>query len=91
MAPWRFDFQGENVSEMVENSAKENADSPCVGICTTLFDDVCRGCGRTMGEVSNWVFFSAEEKQQVWQRIRAQGYPQQTPLPDISPTRYVDK
>jgi len=61
--------------------ALENADSPCVGICTTLFDDVCRGCGRTLNEVSNWVFFSAQEKQQVWQRIRAQGYPQKDPSP----------
>jgi predicted Fe-S protein YdhL (DUF1289 family) len=26
-------------------------------------------------EVSNWVFMTDEEKQVVWQRIRAQGYP----------------
>ena len=50
-------------------------DSPCIAVCSTLFDDVCRGCGRTAGEVSNWVFLSPEEKQVVWARIRAQGYP----------------
>jgi predicted Fe-S protein YdhL (DUF1289 family) len=50
-------------------------DSPCVAVCSTLFDDVCRGCGRTAMEVSNWVFMSDAEKQLVWQRIRAQGYP----------------
>jgi predicted Fe-S protein YdhL (DUF1289 family) len=50
-------------------------DSPCVAVCSTLFDDVCRGCGRTAMEVSNWVFLSPEEKQQVWIRIRAEGYP----------------
>ncbi|GAM51867.1 hypothetical protein EBME_0330 [bacterium endosymbiont of Mortierella elongata FMR23-6] len=27
------------------------------------------GCGRTAFEVSNWVFFSDEEKRLVWQRI----------------------
>jgi len=75
----------------VNEIIKENADSPCVGICTTLFDDVCRGCGRTMGEVSNWVFFSAEEKQQVWQRIRAQGYPQTEAQSDLSPVSDADK
>lgn len=51
------------------------ADSPCVAICSTLFDDVCRGCGRTVMEVSNWVFMTAEEKRVVWDRILAEGYP----------------
>lgn len=50
-------------------------DSPCVAVCSTLFDDICRGCGRTAMEVANWVQMSPEEKQVVWQRIRAQGYP----------------
>ena len=50
-------------------------DSPCVAVCSTLFDEICRGCGRTAMEVSNWVFMTEEEKQIVWHRIRAQGYP----------------
>lgn len=50
-------------------------DSPCVAICSTLFDEICRGCGRSAMEVSNWVFMTEEEKQIVWTRIRAQGYP----------------
>jgi predicted Fe-S protein YdhL (DUF1289 family) len=49
------------------------SDSPCIGVCTTLYDDVCQGCGRTLGEVSNWVFLSQEEKDSVWKRIRADG------------------
>jgi len=44
-------------------------DSPCIGICSTLFDEVCIGCGRTAFEVANWVFFSDEEKRLIWQRI----------------------
>ena len=51
------------------------ADSPCVAVCSTLFDDICRGCGRTVMEVSNWVFMDDVEKQAVWVRIRAEGYP----------------
>ncbi|WP_345246226.1 DUF1289 domain-containing protein [Pigmentiphaga soli] len=51
------------------------ADSPCVAVCSTLFDEICRGCGRTAAEVANWVSMSDEEKRVVWVRIRAQGYP----------------
>ncbi len=29
------------------------SDSPCIGVCTTLYDEICQGCGRTLGEVSN--------------------------------------
>lgn len=50
-------------------------DSPCVAICSTLYDDICRGCGRTAMEVANWVFLDEEEKRAIWARIRAQGYP----------------
>ena len=48
-------------------------DSPCIGVCSTLFDEVCKGCGRTAGEVSNWVFMSDEEKRAVWTRIEQEG------------------
>ena len=53
-------------------SELNHPDSPCIGICTTLFDDVCQGCGRTAYEVSNWVFLSPAEKDAVWQRIIAE-------------------
>ena len=49
------------------------SDSPCIGVCTTLYDEICQGCGRTLAEVSNWVFYSPEEKATVWQRIRTDG------------------
>ncbi|SMC71866.1 DUF1289 domain-containing protein [Polynucleobacter kasalickyi] len=51
----------------------DTVDSPCIGICSTLFDDVCRGCGRTILEVSNWVAMDATEKKKVWERITAEG------------------
>jgi predicted Fe-S protein YdhL (DUF1289 family) len=40
-----------------------------------LFDDICRGCGRTVGEVAQWVFMNQAEKDAVWTRILAEGYP----------------
>jgi uncharacterized protein len=48
-------------------------DSPCIGVCSTLFDEVCKGCGRTAMEVANWVFMSDEEKRAVWVRIEREG------------------
>ena len=57
----------------MQNSARP--DTPCVAVCSTTFDDVCRGCGRTVEEVANWVFMSEEDKERVWVRITAEGYP----------------
>src|SRR5260364_434442 len=48
-------------------------DSPCIGVCSALFDEVCRGCGRTAFEVSNWVFFSAEESARYGRVLRGKG------------------
>lgn len=48
-------------------------DTPCIGVCSTLFDAKCKGCGRTQFEVDNWVFLSDEEKAAVWQRISQDG------------------
>lgn len=48
-------------------------DSPCIGICSTLFDEICQGCGRTAMEVANWVFFNEAEKRVIWERITQEG------------------
>lgn len=58
-----------NSAPLSQDSAESNQDSPCIGICSTLFDDECQGCGRTIAEVSNWVSMTAEEKKKVWVRI----------------------
>lgn len=50
------------------------SDTPCIAICSTAQgDDICRGCGRTFVEVTNWVIMTDEEKEVVWQRIEAEG------------------
>jgi len=51
------------------------ADTPCVAVCSTTFDEICRGCGRTVVEVATWVVMDDAEKELVWQRILSQGYP----------------
>ena len=47
-------------------------DSPCIAICTTLYDEVCKGCGRTYMEVARWTGYSEEEREAVWLRIDAE-------------------
>lgn len=47
-------------------------ESPCIAICTTLYDEHCKGCGRTYMEVANWTTMSEPEREAVWQRIEAQ-------------------
>jgi len=37
-------------------------ETPCVAVCSTTFDDVCRGCGRTVDEVAQWVSMTNQEK-----------------------------
>lgn len=44
-------------------------DSPCIAVCTTLYDEVCKGCGRTYIEVSQWVALDEQQREVVWQRI----------------------
>lgn len=47
----------------------DRPDSPCIGICTTLYTDKCSACGRTYMEVALWNNMSEVEKEEIWQRI----------------------
>jgi predicted Fe-S protein YdhL (DUF1289 family) len=44
-------------------------DSPCIAVCTTLYDEVCKGCGRTSLEVAQWSSMNDDEREVVWQRV----------------------
>ncbi|UTH74732.1 DUF1289 domain-containing protein [Chromobacterium sp. IIBBL 290-4] len=47
-------------------------DSPCIALCSTaLGDNVCRGCARTFGEISQWCFMDEAERELVWARLPA--------------------
>ena len=58
-----------------EEKLPERPDTPCVAVCSTTFDEICRGCGRSVVEVAHWVSMGPAEKELVWKRILAQGYP----------------
>jgi predicted Fe-S protein YdhL (DUF1289 family) len=51
----------------------EEVNSGCIGVCSTLFDPVCKGCGRTQREVDNWVFMTGEERQAAVDRVAKEG------------------
>lgn len=45
-------------------------DTPCIAICSTSQgDEMCKGCGRTFGEVQFWPEMGPAEKRIVWRRI----------------------
>ena len=49
-------------------------DAPCIAICSTSQGDaVCKGCGRSEGEVQHWTAMSPAEKRAVWRRITHEG------------------
>jgi uncharacterized protein len=58
----------------VENPVPERyRDTPCIAVCsTTNGDAICRGCGRTFEEITNWVIMTDEEKSVVWNRIETE-------------------
>lgn len=58
-----------------EDKLPERPDTPCVAVCSTTFDEICRGCGRSVVEVAHWVSMAPADKELVWKRILSQGYP----------------
>jgi uncharacterized protein len=47
----------------------DNPDSPCIGVCSTLFDEECKGCGRTAQEVAEWVFLDPKQRAEIVARV----------------------
>lgn len=68
-------FNSERDLVSADSEMPSRPDTPCVAVCSTTFDEICRGCGRSVKEVAMWVAMSDAEKELVWQRILSQGYP----------------
>lgn len=55
---------------MAMQAAGVQMKSPCIGICSTsLGDDTCRGCGRTLEEIRDWCGMSDEERAEIMRRL----------------------
>ena len=47
-------------------------DSPCVRVCVIYASSGwCRGCWRTLDEISFWVRYTSDERRQVMQHLEA--------------------
>jgi predicted Fe-S protein YdhL (DUF1289 family) len=51
-------------------------DSPCIGVCTIApATDLCRGCWRTIEEITNWRVMDRAERVRVLAACAARGAP----------------
>ena len=61
-------------NDSVRSASSLEAESPCIGYCSTTFgDNVCLGCGRSAEEVVQWIFLNDTEKRTIWARIVSEG------------------
>ena len=50
---------------MLMNHPIDPLGSPCIRNCTLDGEDVCVGCGRTIGEIMEWANASPARKQEI--------------------------
>ena len=45
--------------------------SPCVGICEMNLENIfCKGCGRSIHQITNWIFYSEKQKKEIVENIK---------------------
>jgi predicted Fe-S protein YdhL (DUF1289 family) len=42
--------------------------TPCIGVCQYDNEDICRGCFRTLDEISNWALMTEEERKEIMKK-----------------------
>ena len=59
--------------------------SPCIKQCALNQQQVCTGCGRTIGEIKNWGQMSDEQRNAVMLRLRREANrdPREASLPEV--------
>ena len=43
--------------------------TPCIGVCQYVNEDICRGCFRTLDEISNWALMTEEERKEIMKKL----------------------
>ena len=43
--------------------------TPCIGVCKYGNEDICRGCFRTLDEISNWALMTEEERKEIMKKL----------------------
>jgi uncharacterized protein len=65
----------------VDSASPENpnVESPCTGVCRLGTEQFCIGCGRTLGEITEWPTAPAEGRAKIRQaaamRLRTLDHP----------------
>jgi uncharacterized protein len=45
--------------------------SPCLNICSLdANSNLCLGCGRSIKEIKNWVFYSHDKKKKILNKLK---------------------
>ena len=57
--------------------------SPCISVCVLdAATGYCRGCARTLEEISNWLRYTPAERDAVWARLAERRARSGTPHPE---------
>jgi|TARA_R110000744_G_scaffold16144_1_gene44638 predicted Fe-S protein YdhL (DUF1289 family) len=67
-------MQSKAPSKITEKREKRRTvNSPCIGLCNIDFDqtNICKGCGRSIEEITNWSSYTNESKTQVKEKAMA--------------------
>ena len=41
----------------------------CIGVCQYDNEDICKGCFRTLDEISNWALMTEKQRQEIMQEL----------------------
>ena len=52
-----------------------SVESPCIKVCQLDAQQQCRGCGRTIDEITGWRTMSDEERRAINARVGFRGHP----------------
>ena len=50
-------------------SDDKEVSTPCIGVCQYDNEDICRGCFRTLDEISNWALMTEEERKEIMKKL----------------------
>jgi len=47
--------------------------TPCIGVCQVR-DNRCQGCGRTLEEIGQWIYYSDQEREAMMEKLENEKY-----------------
>jgi len=50
--------------------SEQEPKSPCISVCVLDGNDICKGCFRSVDEISDWFMSTAAEKRDIIARAR---------------------